>query len=274
MSIAGSTVVVPRGLAEVVDLLASATPTIVCAGGTDLVPRLRNGELPATRLALCGSLPELKRIAVEGDTLVIGAAATYDELATSPEVARHVPSLPRLVSTLANPRVRSRGTIGGHVCSARPRYDVMTLLVALDARARVESGHGRRAVAVSSFVLGERRTVLEPDEVLTALQLPIPPPGMAVDFERIGTSQGPVVNVAAILGPQGCSVVIGAVQPRTIIIGAGEALTGDIGTVAARAAAAAVSDNHVLASPEYRSAMAGVLTTRLLTRMTGTGGAR
>jgi aerobic carbon-monoxide dehydrogenase medium subunit len=260
----------PAALAE----LAGPLPTTVCAGGTDLVPRLRNGDITSTRILLCRRLAELGHItggAGSAGGVRIGAAVTYRAIAGSALLAETVPVLRDLSAHLANPRVRNRGTIGGHVCAARPRYDVLTLLTALDARAHVASVRGTRVVPVADFVLAERRTVLAPDELLVEIQIPVLPPPHEVGFERVGTSQGPMVNVAAWVRPELTTVVIGAVGARPIRLEA--AGPHDPAALLDRVRTAAFSDEPGLAGPWYRAQVATTLAGRLLGRLR-TGGGR
>jgi carbon-monoxide dehydrogenase medium subunit len=254
-------------VAEALSLLAGKEQSRVCAGGTDLLPRLRTSELAASELVLCGGLAELRRVRRSDEVLVVGAALTYRELAASEPLARHFPALRALVAGLANPRVRNRGTLGGHVCAARSRYDVLTLLVALGARVRIASGSGTRTTEVGSLALADHHTSLATGELVTELELPLPATHTRVAFERVGTSQGPVVNVAAVVGPEAATVVVGAAGPTPSVIDAADALGGDFDPVATRAAEAARTGHAGLASPWYRSEMAAVLTRRALDRL-------
>jgi len=256
----------PAALAE----LAAPVPTTVCAGGTDLVPRLRRGEVTSARVLLCRRLDELGRISGGPDGVRIGAAVTYRGIAESALLAETLPLLRDLSAHLANPRVRNRGTIGGHICAARSRYDVLTLLTVLDARAHVSSLRGTRVVPVADFVVAERRTVLAPDELLVEIEIPMLPAAHAVGFERVGTSQGPVVNVAAWVRPELTTVVIGAVGARPIRLEAAGA--SDVAGLPEQVRAAAHSDEPGLASPWYRAQVAATLAGRLLSRLRPDGG--
>lgn len=248
--------------------LARPVPATVCAGGTDLVPRLRRGEVATARVLLCRRLAELGRITGGADGVRIGAAVTYRRIAESALLAETLPVLRDLSAHLANPRVRNRGTIGGHICAARSRYDVLTLLTVLDARAHVASLRGTRVVPVADFVVAERRTVLAPDELLVDLEIPVPPAAHEVGFERVGTSQGPVVNVAVWVRPELTTLVVGAVGARPIRLDvAGPADAADL---TERVRTAAASDEPGLASPWYRAQVAATLAARLLATL-GTG---
>lgn len=256
----------PAALAE----LAAPIPTTVCAGGTDLVPRLRRGEVTSTRVLLCRRLDELGRITGGADGVRIGAAVTYRGIAESALLAEALPLLRDLSAHLANPRVRNRGTIGGHICAARSRYDVLTLLTALGARAHVASLRGPRVIAVADIVLAERRTALAPDELLVEIEIPELPAAHEAGFERVGTSQGPIVNVAAWVRPELTTVVIGAVGARPIRL----EIAGphDPAAIPDRVREAAFSDEPGLAGPWYRAQVAATLAGRLLRRLRTDGG--
>lgn len=87
------------------------------AGGTDLVPNMRRGLLPAQRLVDVSELPELRRVAaLEDGSLGIGAATTLAELAAHPLVASHVPALAAAARAVAGPQHRIAATLGGNLC--------------------------------------------------------------------------------------------------------------------------------------------------------------
>ncbi|HJR01431.1 MAG TPA: FAD binding domain-containing protein, partial [Methylomirabilota bacterium] len=171
------------------------------------------------------------------------------------------------------------GTLGGSVAHADPAAELPAALVALDARVQVTGPRGAREVAADAFFRGLLATTLEPDEVLTALEVPARPAGWG--FVEIARRPGDfaLAGVAVTLPSpplggkriEGVRLVGFGVGDRPIRLGgaervlAGGRLDAD---AAARAGAAAGTDcdppSDVHGSAEYRRHLATVLVERAL----------
>ena len=106
----------------------------------------------------------------DGDPVVIGALATHDAVATSPVVRQRIPGLAKLAGGIGDAQVRNRGTIGGSVAHADPAADYPAALLALGATLETD----RRKIAIDSYFTGFFTTALAPDEILTAVHVPVP----------------------------------------------------------------------------------------------------
>jgi len=117
-------------------------------------------------------LPELAGVAVDTDTVTIGACVTHASIADGrvPDIGSNV--LTRVADNIAYRAVRNRGTIGGSVCHADPAADWVTVLTALDATAVLQGPNGARTMSVAAFVVGAFRTALLPGEILRAVSIP------------------------------------------------------------------------------------------------------
>src|SRR4051812_1551441 len=98
------------------------------AGGTELLLVMKHGGLRYDRLVDVKTVPGLNSIEERDGAIWIGALATHLALERSPLIRRLLPALADLESKVANPRVRSTGTIGGNLCFAEPHSDPSTLL--------------------------------------------------------------------------------------------------------------------------------------------------
>jgi xanthine dehydrogenase small subunit len=76
----------------------------------------------------------------------------------------------------ASPSIRNRATLGGNLATASPIGDSAPLLLALDAMVHIAGRDGRRVIPLAGFFTGYRRTVLEPGEIVTAVEMPKPFP--------------------------------------------------------------------------------------------------
>jgi carbon-monoxide dehydrogenase medium subunit len=155
------------------------------AGGTDLLPQMKNGVVkPATVIDLSG-IAALRRVtASNGAGLRIGAGATARQLELDPEVRRRYPAIAESAALVGSVQVRNLATVGGNLCNAAPSADMAPPLLALEAEAIVASPRGERRVPLATFFQGVRRTLLEPDELLIALQVPAQAAGSGGSYIR------------------------------------------------------------------------------------------
>ena len=179
------------------------------AGGTELLLAMKMGFAQYDHLIDLKRLPTLRTIANEGEFLSIGALATHAEIAADPTVRDLLPPLAALCGEVANPRVRSSGTIGGNLCFAEPRADPPALLAGLDATLILRSTSGERAVPAASFITGALETVRAADELLVRIDILLSE--RRVRYERIVFGHRTVAGAVAALGTPG--------QPERIWVG-------------------------------------------------------
>jgi carbon-monoxide dehydrogenase medium subunit len=177
-------------------------------GGQSLIPVMKLGLAAPSDLVAVAGLAELKGIRAEGRELVIGGAATHDEVASSAEVQRGIPALAKLASEIGDPQVRNRGTIGGSLAHNDPAADYPAAVLALGATVVTD----RRRIAADDFFRGLYATALEPDEVITAVRFPLPERAAYVKF-RHPASRFALVGVMVAKGPQGVRVAVTGAGP-------------------------------------------------------------
>ncbi len=156
------------------------------AGGTDLVLRLREDYSACDRVVDITQIPELHRITRTGDSVTIGAGATFSEIIESPIVAETAPVLAAACRQVGAPQIRNMGTLGGNVANAAACADSLPALVCLDATAHVLTPDGALEWAVAEFVVRPNRTQLPPGGLLTALRYRVPAPGSRSVFVKLG----------------------------------------------------------------------------------------
>ena len=142
------------------------------AGGTELLLILKMHLAEYDYLIDLKRISELCTIELRQDHLAIGAMATHAAIARNPEIQREAPALSALCGSIAKPRVRASGTIGGNLCFAEPTADPPTLLAALDAKLYLASTRGERCVPASTFVKGPLETARADDEILLRIEIP------------------------------------------------------------------------------------------------------
>src|SRR4029079_53637 len=146
------------------------------AGGTDLVIRLRDGSIRPDVVFDVKAIPERHAaIADAGGNLVIGARAVMTDIAADPRVRRHFPALAEAAMVVGSAQIRNRATLAGNLCNASPAADTAPALLVYGAVLVVAGGAGTRRILVDELWVRSGVTTLARDELLTAIELPVPP---------------------------------------------------------------------------------------------------
>jgi aerobic carbon-monoxide dehydrogenase medium subunit len=168
----------PASLKDAMALLAQhGDRAKLLAGGHSLIPLMKLRLTAPEVIIDIGRLPELSGIRIDGTTIRIGATTTHHAIASSAALQQQAPLLADTAASIGDMQVRNRGTIGGSVAHADPAADWPATLLALDARVVVQGPGGTRTIAASGFFTGLLATALAPGEILTAIEVPVPPPG-------------------------------------------------------------------------------------------------
>jgi aerobic carbon-monoxide dehydrogenase medium subunit len=165
----------PASLKEAVALLDPEEPTIrAVAGGTALMLMMKAGVFQPTRLVCLHRIePEYSRIAVTGAGEVrIGAMATLSEVEHDSNIAARLPVITRALKRLSNPRVRNVARVGGALAHGDPHMDLPPVLAALGARISITGPNGNREMPLEQLYAGYYETVLEKNELITAVTVP------------------------------------------------------------------------------------------------------
>ena len=273
----------PRTLAEAADILRAGNVTIF-AGGTDVMPQMKTGKLKLQpTLMNIRHIPELRGIAQAQGTVRIGALTTMTELLNSDLVRERFHALWQACDHFASDQLRNAGTIGGNICNASPAGDTLIPLLVLDAKVvltgKPNGALATRTMPLKDFFLAPGRTRREANELLIAVEMPLPPADFVSEFFKFGTR--PALDISTIsIGLaaqrkaktlQNVRVAFGSVAPTPIRAPQTEAaIEGkplDDDTIAAAVAAAAkeihpISD--VRASDWYRRELVHNILQRML----------
>jgi carbon-monoxide dehydrogenase medium subunit len=178
--------------------------TRLLAGGHTLLPALKLRLSTPGRLLDIGSVTELKGIEIGDNSIRIGALTTHAELLGSEALNGELPIFRQAAALIADPQVRNRGTIGGSLANADPAADWPAIVIALHAEIEIANANKRRRVAAEDFFVDIFSTTLEQDEILAAVHVPRPVPGMRFTYRKIRhpASGFAVVGVAVGVGLQ------------------------------------------------------------------------
>jgi carbon-monoxide dehydrogenase medium subunit len=187
----------PATVAETVGLLATLDNARLLAGGQSLMPML------AMRFAFPDHLIDLNRVAglsgitLDGDKVRIGAMTRQRDLLDDPMVQQRLPLMAEALTQVGHRQTRNRGTIGGSLCHLDPAAELVAVAAALDATIEIVGPDGARSIPMAVFPLGYMTPSLAPQEMLTAISIPLPPARHGHCFTEFSRRHGDFAIVSA-----------------------------------------------------------------------------
>lgn len=178
---------------EALRLKAEHPDAVPIAGGTDVMVELNFDARRPNVLLDLGRLTELTEWRRDDGHVRIGAAVPYTRIVA--ELGDVLPGLAMAARTVGSPQIRNRGTVGGNLGSASPAGDAHPPLLASTADVEIASVRGTRTVPVREFFVGPKRSVLEPDELITAVTVPVRQGPQ--QFAKVGTRNAMVIAVCS-----------------------------------------------------------------------------
>jgi CO/xanthine dehydrogenase FAD-binding subunit len=274
----------PSTVDEAIALLADDPTAMLLAGGTDAMVEINDGHRrPGDSVIAVNRIADLRswRHDPQAATLTIGAAVTYTELMAEP-LASLAPALADASRTVGSPQIRNAGTLGGNLGTSSPAGDGLPVLAALDATVTLASTTGSRSLPVNDFMVGVKRTAIEPGEMITEVTVPV------VDgfqgYAKVGVRNAMVIAVASVAlvvdrANQQVAVALGSVGPTVLRCPEAESLLAESINWTTLAAPPATLDRFGLAvsdasrpitdhrsTADYRRHAVGVLAKRLARR--------
>lgn len=159
----------PANVADAVAALAADADAKAMAGGMTLIPVLKQRlNKPSTVVDLAKT--GMTGITVSATTVTIGAMTIHAAVAANAEVKAKIPGLAHLAAHIGDEQVRHRGTIGGSLANNDPSADYPAAALALGATIKTT----KRSIKADDFFQGMFTTALEQDELITAVEFPIP----------------------------------------------------------------------------------------------------
>ncbi|MBK1786801.1 FAD binding domain-containing protein [Prauserella cavernicola] len=268
----------PTTLDEALAVKAQRPDAVPIAGGTDVMVELNFDHRRPGALLDLTRIGELAEWSSSDGQISLGAGVSYTRLIG--ELGDVLPGLAMAARTVGSPQIRNRGTVGGNLGAASPAGDTHPVLLATGARVELASVRGRRTLAAEDFYTGVKRNALEPDELITAVHLPIATGGE--QFAKIGTRNAMVIAVcsfAIVLRDGHAGAAIGSAAPTPRRVAEAERFLLDElpwdapapladsfkRRFAELVAAAATPIDDVRGSAAYRTHALGVLARRTLT---------
>jgi carbon-monoxide dehydrogenase medium subunit len=179
----------PSGVAEALALLRQhGDDAKILAGGQSLVPMMKLRVARPKYLIDIHRIGDLNYIREEAGTMRIGAMTRHIEIEESGLIKERLPMLAEAASEIGDVQVRNRGTLGGGLVEADPSGDYGAVVLALNAQLKCISPRGERVIPAADFFTFAYSTVLDIDEIVTEVVLPLPDKssaGVYLKLERV-----------------------------------------------------------------------------------------
>ncbi len=267
----------PGTLTELLNLLEdTSVDTLLIAGGTDVIPKMKAGQKSPKRLISTMKVGELDFVTTDNGMMRIGASTKLKKIVEACEKIETLSVLKEAVATIGKLQILNMATIAGNICTASPAADSVPALLALDASVTLKRANGERDVLLKDFLLGPGKTGIDPQEVLFSINVPLPKENEAGGFkklERVGSDIAKI-NIAIMVERHGdvcdsCKVAVGSCGPTTLLIdGPGKILSGrhiksgddELIRTAGKAVAEAITPiDDIRSTAEYRRKVASVI---------------
>jgi CO/xanthine dehydrogenase FAD-binding subunit len=185
----------PKTLDAAVQVLAQDGGQIL-SGGTDFFPALGDRPAPDQVVDISG-LDEIRGIFIEADHIRIGGLTTWSELVAA-SLPRSFDALKSAAREIGGIQIQNRGTVAGNLCNASPAADGVPPLLALDAEIELVSAVGTRRVSLADFIVGNRKTVRRPAEILANVIVPRTLDDAASAFLKLGARRYLVISIVMV----------------------------------------------------------------------------
>src|SRR5215472_2359017 len=185
----------PNTLEEAVQVLAQQGGTIL-SGGTDFFPALGDRPPQGTVIDI-SALRDMKGITRNGCEIRIEGLTTWSEIIASP-LPKSFDALKSAAREIGGVQIQNRGTIAGNLCNASPAADSVPPLLALDAEVELASVRGSRRISLAQFIVGNRKFLRRPDEILARVIVPRTIDDAKSAFLKLGARRYLVISIAMV----------------------------------------------------------------------------
>ncbi|OHD20857.1 MAG: molybdopterin dehydrogenase [Spirochaetes bacterium GWB1_59_5] len=257
----------PKTASELAAILEGhKTDGKILAGGTDLIPNIRNGLMKPQVVIDIKKYEGADLLTFGAEGLSMGPAVTINDLLRSKDARERYPVLCECAHELASHQIRNRATVSGNVVNASPCSDMAPALLCLGAQAVIRSATGERIVPFTNFFAGVKKTVLVPGEFLERILVPAASAGAIGSYKKLKRIAGHDLGIVGVLMTRHegrLRFAVSSAAPTPVLIDTvGQNDSPDEAASKVLAAVSPISD--VRGTKEYRVHMIGVYVRRLL----------
>ena len=190
------TVINATSVLEVVNALRDYPDARLIQGGTDMMVDVNLNRARVNDIISLRRVAELRRWHLDPETalLRIGAGVPFAEMERAP-LSLHAPALAQAARTVGSPQIRAAGSLGGNLGTCSPAGDGLPVLSALDAVVHLRSASTERDVSIHDFMVGVKKNLKQPDEVIVAVTVPVLQ-GFS-GYAKVGSRNAMVISAAS-----------------------------------------------------------------------------
>lgn len=185
----------PTNIDEALELISREQNATFFAGGTDLMVEYFESLSQMGKIINISGIEELRGITKKEDEIQIGPLTTHQEICDSEILLELVPWLCQAAEEVGSPQIRHRGTIGGNIANASPAADTVPALIAAGATVELTGVNGKRNFDLENIFTGPGETIIDDQELITNISLPIPDDTKAGSFMKIGKRKALSISV-------------------------------------------------------------------------------
>ena len=180
----------PKTLSEAIAVLQKNPDAKILAGGQSLIPLMKLRLASPKTVVDINGIKDLSYIRESDGHLTIGALTRESDLETSDLIRKKYPIIADTAAVIADPLVRNMATVGGNLAHADPANDHPATMLALGSEVVATGPKGKRTIPLNDFFTGLFTTSLKPDEILTELRIPVPPPNSGGAYLKVERKVG------------------------------------------------------------------------------------
>ncbi len=197
----------------------------IIGGGTDLMVQ-KPDEIAESALNLYFDRSDLKEIRKKNNQIVIGSAATANDIMHSEIINDLIPNLKKHYKLISSDPIRNMGTLAGNIVNASPIADLSIFFLALGANLLLDKEGKERELPLKDFFLGYKQMDLKRGEYIKSIFFPIPVVPFGFNFEKVSKRTHldiASVNAAAYIKTEQdtiteCRIAVGGVSPVPLFL--------------------------------------------------------
>lgn len=173
----------PASMIEALRLKEAKPEALLMTGATDIALRVTKKRELLKEIIDLGAVPELKTYSANEKEVIIGAGLDLEAIKQITE--EHLPALNKMLRVFGSRQIRRLASLGGNLGSASPIGDTLPVLFAYKAIINLKNLKTTRAIPINEFITGYRQTLIEKEELIFSIHIPVPDSGTIVDSYKV-----------------------------------------------------------------------------------------
>lgn len=169
----------------------------ILAGGTDLIPELRERNNKPNHIINIKKINKLNKIQQKNNQLIIGATTTANQLTNHKKIKQYQ-ALNDALNQHSDPILRNRATLTGNLCTASPAGDTPPALLTHNTKLDIISPNNQRTIKLENFFTGVKQNALKNNEIIKQIKIQKPHPKTKSAYLKWKRNEGEDLSVIGI----------------------------------------------------------------------------